>query len=274
MQWRRPSAALNFESSRGISMRFANKVVLVTGGSQGIGEATCRRFAAEGAKVAVVASSSIEKAQRVVDGIVEAGGEAHSFRCDVTSVEQIESLVDCVLTSFGYIDVLVNSAGVFYPTRIGQTDEGMFDRMCDINLKGSFFMCNAVAMHMIERGSGKIINIGSASGIVGRRDFIIYSATKAAVIHMTRALAVALAPHGINVNVISPGNTETPMNESIRKDPENAGIRETIAQRTPSKRLFADPNEIAGAAVFLASDDAQSMFGSMLLMDQGMTAGY
>jgi NAD(P)-dependent dehydrogenase (short-subunit alcohol dehydrogenase family) len=255
-------------------MRFANKVVLVTGGSQGIGEAICRRFAAEGAKVAVVASSSVEKAQRVADGIVGAGGEARPFRCDVTSVKQIQSLVDAVLTSFGQIDVLVNSAGVFYPTRIGQTDEAMFDRMCDINLKGTFFMCNAVAPHMTERGSGKIINMGSTSGVVGRRDFIVYSATKAAVIHMTRALAVALAPHGINVNVISPGNTETPMNEGIRKNPEDAGIRETIAERTPSKRLFADPNEIAGAALFLASDDAQSMFGSMVLMDQGITAGY
>ena len=255
-------------------MRFANKVVLVTGGSQGIGEAVCRRFAAEGAKVAVVASSSVEKAQRVAGGIVGAGGEARPFRCDVTSVQQIQNLVDSVLASFGQIDVLVNSAGVFYPTRIGQTDEAMFDRMCDINLKGTFFMCNAVALHMIERGSGKIINIGSTSGVVGRRDFIVYSATKAGVIHMTRALAVALAPHGINVNVISPGNTETPMNEGIRKNPENARIRETIAERTPSKRLFADPNEIAGAAVFLASDDAQSMFGSMVLMDQGITAGY
>jgi 3-oxoacyl-[acyl-carrier protein] reductase len=179
-----------------------------------------------------------------------------------------------VLASLGQIDVLVNSAGVFYPTRIGQTDEAMFDRMCDINLKGSFFMCNTVAPHMIERGSGKIINIGSTSGVVGRRDFIVYSATKAAVIHMTRALAVALAPHGVNVNVIAPGNTETPMNEHIRNAPENAAIRATIAERTPSKRLFADPNEIAGAALFLASDDAQSMYGSMVLMDQGITAGY
>jgi NAD(P)-dependent dehydrogenase (short-subunit alcohol dehydrogenase family) len=255
-------------------MRFANKVVLVTGGSQGIGEAMCRRFAAEGAKVAVVASSSIEKAQGVVDAIVGAGGEARPFRCDVTSVEQIQTLVESVLHSFGQIDVLVNSAGIFYPTRIGHTDEAMFDRMCDINLKGTFFMCNAVAPHMQERGSGKIINMGSTSGVIGRRDFIVYSATKAAVIHMTRALAVALAPHGVNVNVIAPGNTETPMNEGIRKNPENAGIRATIAERTPSKRLFADPNEIAGAALFLASDDAQAMFGSMVLMDQGITAGY
>jgi 3-oxoacyl-[acyl-carrier protein] reductase len=255
-------------------MRFVNKVVLVTGGSQGIGEAICRRFASEGGCVAVVASSSREKAQGVVDAISNAGGRAQAFSCNVTSVKEIEKLASDVLAAFGQIDVLVNAAGVFYPTRIGHTDEAMFDRMCDINLKGCFFVCNAVVPHMIGRGSGKIINIGSTSGVVGRRDYIVYSATKAGVMHMTRALAVALAPHGINVNAIAPGNTETPMNANIRTAPEHAATRATIAERTPSKRLFADPYEIAGAALFLASDDAQSMFGSVVLMDQGITAGY
>lgn len=255
-------------------MRFKNKVVLVTGGSQGIGEAICRRFAAEGADAAVIASNSLDKAQGVVDAIMTAGGSAKAFACDVTSVSAIEALVRAVIEAFGRIDILVNSAGVFYPTRIGETDEEMFDRMCDINLKGTFFTCNAVAPHMIERGSGTIINIGSTSGVVGRRDYIVYSATKAGVMHMTRALAVALAPHGINVNAIAPGNTETPMNLHIRTEPEHAATRETIAARTPSKHLFADPNEIAGAALFLASTDAQSMHGATILMDQGITAGY
>lgn len=255
-------------------MRFKDKVVLVTGGSQGIGEAICKRFATEGAEIAVVASSSLDKAQHVVDAISTTGGRAKAFACDVASVAAIETLVKEVIAALGRIDVLVNSAGVFYQTRIGETDEAMFDRMCDINLKGTFFTCSAVAPHMIERGSGTIINIGSTSGVVGRRDYIVYSATKAGVMHMTRALAVALAPHGINVNAIAPGNTETPMNLHIRTEPENAGVRETIAQRTPSKRLFADPNEIAGAALFLASADAQSMHGSVILIDNGITAGY
>lgn len=255
-------------------MRFKDKVVLVTGGSQGIGEATCKRFAGEGARVAVVASSSLDKAQATVDAIAAGGGSARAFVCDVTSVGAIEALIADVITTLGRIDVLINSAGVFYPTRIGETDEEMFDRMCDINLKGTFFTCNAVAPHMIGRGSGTIINIGSTAGVIGRRDFIVYSATKAGVMHMTRSIAVALAPHGINVNAIAPGNTETPMNLNIRTQPENAALRETIAQRTPSKRLFADPNEMAGAALFLASDDARSMHGSTILIDNGITAGY
>lgn len=255
-------------------MRFTDKVVVVTGGSQGIGEAMCRRFAAEGAQVAVVASERMEKAQAVADSISESGGKAHAFVCNVMRTGEIDTMVADVLASLGKIDVLINSAGVFYPTRIGETDESMFDRMCDINLKGCFFACNAVAPHMIERGSGKIINFGSTAGVIGRKDYIVYSATKAAVMHMTRALAVALAPHGINVNVIAPGNTKTPMNEDIRTAPHHEATRAMIAARTPSKQTFADPDEIAGAALFLASDDARSMYGATLLMDQGATAGY
>lgn len=255
-------------------MRFTDKVVLVTGGSQGIGQAICQRFAAEGAQIAVVASANKDKAQAVVDIIVASGGRAHAFVCDVARKVEIEALIADVIATLGRIDILVNSAGVFYPTRIGETDEEMFDRMCDINLKGCFFACNAVAPHMIERGSGKIINLGSTSGVVGRKDYIVYSATKAGVIHMTRALGVALAPHGINVNAISPGNTKTPMNENVRTEPQYEAMRALIATRTPSRQLFADPDEIAGAAVFLASDDAQAMYGTSILMDQGVTAGY
>ncbi len=256
-------------------MRFADKVVLVTGGSQGIGEAICRRFAAEGAIAAVVASGDRAKAQGVADAIIADGGRAEAFVCDVSDVGQIEKLVADVLASLGRIDVLVNSAGVFYPTRIGETDEDMFDRMCDINLKGCFFACDAVAQHMIERGEGgRIINLGSGAGVSGRSNYIVYSATKAGVIHMTRSLGVALAPHGINVNAIAPGNTATPMNENVRTEPEYAEIRETIARNTPSRRLFADASEIAGAALFLASDDANAMYGATMLMDEGSTAGY
>ena len=255
-------------------MRFVDKTVLVTGGSQGIGEAICRRFAEEGAKVAVVASAERSKAQKVVDAIAAAGGSAQAFACNVAAAKEVEALIAEVLAAFGKIDILINSAGVFYPTKIGETDEEMFDRMSDINLKGTFLTCNEVAPHMMSRGSGKIVNIGSTSGVIGRKDFIVYCATKAGVMHMTRAMAVALGPHGINVNTIAPGNTETPMNAHIRNEPEHEAMREIIASRTLTKRLFADPNGIAGAALFLASTDAEAMHGAVMLMDQGITAGY
>jgi 3-oxoacyl-[acyl-carrier protein] reductase len=255
-------------------MRFVDKVVLVTGGSQGIGEATCRRFAGEGAKVAVVASSSRQKAQAVADTIERAGGTARAFVCDVAAVAEIEALVAEVIAVLGPIDILVNSAGVFYPTPVGETDEAMFDRMCDINLKGCFFVCNAVVPHMIARSAGKIVNVASTAGIIGRRDYPVYCATKAGVIQMGKAMAVALAPRGINVNTIAPGNVETPMNEDIRTLPEFAANRALIAERTPAKRLFADPDDIAEAALFLASDAALSMHGAVMVIDNGVTVGY
>ncbi len=252
-------------------MRFNKKVALITGGSSGIGAEVCVRFAEEGAKVAVVASSSLEKAQLTVD---RCGVKAKAFACDVSDVLQVESLVSDVVAEFGRIDILVNAAGVFYPTRIGETDEEMFDVMSDTNLKGCFFVCNAVAPHMIAGGGGKIVNLGSAAGTAGRSNYIVYSAVKAGVINMTRSFAAALAPHDINVNCLAPGNTATAMNENVRTEPEYADIFQTIKDKTLSNRAFADPREMAGAVLFLSSDDASAAHGALLLMDEGVSAGY
>jgi 3-oxoacyl-[acyl-carrier protein] reductase len=253
-------------------MRFEGKVALVTGGSSGIGAEACVRFAEEGAQVAVVASSSLERAQATVD---RCGGKAKPFACDVGVVAQVDKLVGDVIAEFGRIDVLVNAAGVFFPTRVGETDEAMFDEMCDANLKGCFFVCDRVGQHMVERGGGgKIVNLGSGAGVAGRSNYLVYSAVKAGVINLTRSFAVALAPHGINVNCLAPGNTATPMNENVRTEPEYAEIYATIQDKTPSPRAFADPREMAGTILFLCSDDAQAAYGAMLLMDEGVSAGY
>ena len=127
---------------------------------------------------------------------------------------------------------------------------------------------------MIAGGGGKIVNLGSAAGTAGRSNYIVYSAVKAGVINMTRSFAAALAPHDINVNCLAPGNTATAMNENVRTEPEYGDIFQTIKDKTLSNRAFADPREMAGAVLFLSSDDANAAHGALLLMDEGVSAGY
>jgi len=255
-------------------MKLIDKVALVTGGSSGIGAEICALFAQEGAKVAVVASRDIGKAQIVVDPIVADGGSAQAFACDVRNVQQIEQLVTEVRAAFGNIDILVNGAGVFYPTKLGETPEEHFDDIVDSCLKGAFYMCNAVGPGMAERGAGKIVNFGSAAGIQGRSAYIVYGAAKAGVMQMTRSLACALAPHGINVNCIAPGNTATAMNENVRTEDAYAETREIIKARALSGRGFSEPGEVAAMALFLVSDAARPMHGETVVMDEGANIGF
>jgi 3-oxoacyl-[acyl-carrier protein] reductase len=254
-------------------MRLAGKVALVTGGSQGIGAAIAERLASEGARVAVLASSDSAKAKKVADTITMAGGKAEAFVANVVEPAQVTKLVKEVEAKLGPIDILVNSAGVYYATVVGETDEASYDRMVDTNLKGTWNTINALAPGMKTRKSGKIINIASVAGVMGIQTNAIYCATKAGIIMMTRALANELGPHGINVNCISPGNTETPINHEIRTNPSLKHFLEAMAARTPSGRVYSKPEEIAGIALMLASDDAKAMHGSNILIDEGFSAG-
>ncbi|WP_198968675.1 SDR family NAD(P)-dependent oxidoreductase [Xylophilus sp. ASV27] len=251
-------------------MRLAKKVVVVSGGSQGIGEAIARRYAREGAHVAVVSSSSRPKAQAVVTGIEVAGGTARAYVCDVRDSRQVIALLNDVERDMGPVDILLNAAGVFYPTPAGATAEEDFDRMVDINFKGAWNMISAVAPGMKARRSGKIICLASVASVYGVAPFAVYCATKAAIVQLVRALALELAPYGVQINAISPGNTTTPMNEALRGDPATV---EAIAAATPSGRAFSSVDDIAAVALFLASDDSRAMHGSCLLADEGISCG-
>lgn len=244
------------------------RVALVTGGSSGIGEAVARKFAAAGAKVAVVASSGIDKAENVAKPI---GGRA--YVCDVRDAAAVQRLVAQVEAELGPIDILVNSAGVFYPTVAGESDADAIGRMVDINLKGTFHTLNAVAGGMKARSRGWIVNIASCAGIVGVVPFSLYSATKAAVIMLTKVSGRELAPFGIHVNAVAPGNTATPMNEAIRTQAEHKGVHDVMKSITPSQTVFTDPADIASGALFLVSDNARPMYGAVLSMDEGVTTG-
>lgn len=254
-------------------MKLKNKVALVTGGSSGIGEATAVRFAAEGASVAVVGSSDLAKAEAVVKSIEASGGTAKAFVADVTDVAAIRKVVADVKAAFGRIDILVNSAGVFYQTALGETSEADYDRTMDVNVKGTFFAIDAVAPIMKEQGGGKIINLSSVLGVMGMGTYSVYSASKAAVNYMTKSTAIELAPHNIAVNAILPGNTATPMNLAIRTQPEYAQLLEFMGGRTPSNRTYSEATDMAAAAVFMASDENPAMYGALLVLDEGFSLG-
>ncbi|MEE8172284.1 MAG: SDR family oxidoreductase [Alphaproteobacteria bacterium] len=254
-------------------MKLDGKVALITGGTSGIGEASAELFAGEGAKVALVGSSDMAKAQAVAARIEGAGGKAKPYVGDLSQVSEIAKLVAAVKADFGRIDILVNSAGLFYPTPVGATSEADYDRMMDINLKGMFFCIHEVAPIMMAQGGGRIINISSVAGVMALGTYSAYCAAKAGVNYMTRAFAQELAPHGIQVNAILPGNTATPMNADIRSEPELKPMLDAMAARTPSGRTYSEAVDMARAALFLASDDSRAMHGALMVLDEGFSLG-
>lgn len=252
---------------------FTNKVAVVTGGSQGIGAAVAAALHRQGARVAVVASSSVAKARIVSDRLDDSGRTARAYAADVRDLQAVQRAVAQVNADFGSINLLINCAGLFEPSPAGSTELAVSDRMIDVNLKGTWNMINTVVPQMRERKRGHIVNIASVAGTMGFGNYAIYCATKAAIVMMTRALACELAPLGINVNCVAPGNTATPMNEDIRTQPEMTGLLDFMAARTPSGRTYSEPEDIAGAVLFLCSDAAKAMHGSCMLMDEGFSAG-
>jgi 3-oxoacyl-[acyl-carrier protein] reductase len=267
----RPRILRTTPTMRMRDMAIAGRTALITGGSQGIGEAIVRRLAAEGITVAVVASSSIDKAQAVCATLP--AGRGLPFACDVRDAAAVGRLIADAEQRLGGIDILVNNAGVFYPTPTGATEQAAFDRMIDVNLKGTWHAINAVAPAMQARRKGWIVNIGSVVASMGFGGFAVYCATKAAIVMMTRALAIELAPHGISVNCLSPGNTATPMNEFVRFDPSMKPMLEAMTARTPSGQTYSSAEDMANIVAFMVSDAARAMHGANILADEGFSAG-
>lgn len=253
--------------------RMKGKIALVTGSTSGIGEAVAKRLAREGAAVAVLASRDITRAQSVVSEITEAGGRAGAFVGDVRDSGAVKKLLADVESQLGgRVDILVNSAGVYYETPAGTTSDQDIENMIDINFKGTLNTINAVVPGMKEGGFGRIVNISSICAVVGIKDFSLYCATKAAVSMLTRALAGELAPHNININAVAPGNTETSMNEVYRTDPKYREYLQAMEKMTPSNSTFSSPDDIAATVLFCLLPEARAMHGSTLLMDEGLSA--
>ncbi|MDR7434188.1 MAG: 3-oxoacyl-ACP reductase family protein [Armatimonadota bacterium] len=239
------------------------KVALVTGAAHGIGRAIVHAFVREGAAVALNYHTSEEEALSVVRALTDAGGKAIAVRADVSRYDQVQEMVHRVIEAFGRIDILVNNAGRIDRTPFRELSEESWDAMMAVNLKGPFLCVQAVLPYMERQGGGVILNIGSMRGLIGG-GAVHYAVSKAGLLMLTKCLAAELAPH-IRVNAIAPGYTETRIQAYLTLE-----RRREIAERIPLRR-FATPEEVARAAVFLASDRARYITGQTLVVDGGMS---
>ncbi len=255
-------------------MRLTGKVAIVTGGAQGMGRAIALRYAQEGAKV-VIGDLKQADAQKVVDEIVAAKGEALALPVDVRDQSQVQGLVDGALNTFGQLDILVNNAGVGKIIPFLETTEQDWNFIFDINCKGLLWCSQAAARAMIQQGrGGKIINLASQAGRRGEANLLAYCASKACVISMTQSIALALAEHKINVNAIAPGVVDTPFWEEVDKQfaklmnvPVGEPKRAAVAA-IPLGRI-EQPEDVAGVATFLASSDADYITQQCINVDGG-----
>jgi NAD(P)-dependent dehydrogenase (short-subunit alcohol dehydrogenase family) len=249
-------------------MRLENKVALITGGTSGIGEATAVLFGKEGASVTITGRDE-KRGHAVAEKIMNDGGRAMFVRADVRKAEEYRGVVDQTLRAFSRLDILFNNAGVFYPHTILDCTEEEWDLQMDINLKGTFLMSKAVLPHMIEQRRGVIINNSSGWGIAGGDAAVAYCASKGGVVLLTKAMAIDHGRQGIRVNCICPGDVDTPM---LPEDARMRGLKwEDYLAGCANRPLgrIGTTDEIAKAALFLASDDSSFMTGAVLVVDGG-----
>lgn len=244
--------------------KFENKIVLVTGAGRGIGASIAKRFASEGAEVIVNYSGNDEAAQKTVDEITATGGQAQKYKCSVNDSESVKVMIDEIIKKFGRIDILVNNAGI---TKDGlmlrMTDED-FDRVIDVNLKGTFNCTKYASKYMLKQKSGKIINISSVVGLSGNAGQVNYSASKAGIIGITKSAAKELSSRGITVNAVAPGYVDTDMTKVLSDN-----IRNEILKNIPLQRM-GNVEDISNCVAFLASEDASYITGQVISVDGGM----
>ncbi|CAM3901993.1 SDR family NAD(P)-dependent oxidoreductase [Lederbergia lenta] len=254
-------------------MRLEGKIALITGAGSGIGRATALRFANEGAHV-IVNDISQENGEKTVGDIKGNGGSASFFHADVTQPESVKALTEYAIQEYKQIDILFNNVGISNVGRIDEVEPDVWDKVMSVNVKGVYLPSKYIIPHMMERKSGCVINMSSCAAEMGLMKRALYSATKGAILSLTKAMQVDYAPYNIRVNALLPGTILTPFVENYLKtaysDPEEA--IENIKTRQLSGEL-GRPEDVADAALFLASDDSKFMMGSPLYIDGGVVFG-
>jgi len=250
--------------------RFEGRTVIVTGGGGGIGGASCRRFAAEGARVAVF-DVNLEAAHNVARDIVARSGQAQAFQCDITDRASVDQAVAATIERFGPIDVLVNNAGwdIFCP--FTKTEPAQWDKLIAINLIGPLHMHHAVLPGMVARRAGRIVNIASDAARVGSSGEAVYAACKGGLVAFSKTLAREHSRHGITVNVVCPGPTDTALFADYKAGAGNPEkLVEAFTRSIPLGRI-GQPDDLPGAIAFFASDDAAYVTGQVLSVSGGLT---
>jgi NAD(P)-dependent dehydrogenase (short-subunit alcohol dehydrogenase family) len=247
-------------------MRLQGRIAAITGGARGIGRATALLFAAEGA-AAAIGDVEVGGAEAVAKEIVGRGGRAIAVGVDVGDAGQVQAFVDRVVTEFGRLDVMFANAGIAHSAPFLEHPEAQWHRVLRVNLTGVFLCCQVAARQMVKQGGGRIITTASINGLRGVENLVGYNAAKAGVIELTKTMAVELAQHRITVNAIAPAQIDTRLTRTL---PEEA--RQRRVARIPMGR-FGEVDEVARAALFLASDDASYITGHTLAVDGGYLAG-
>lgn len=240
------------------------KIALVTGAGRGIGKAIAKELAANGAFVIVNYNGSKEAADATVEEIKAAGGDAVSYQCNVTDFNACKDMVDALIKEYAHIDILVNNAGITRDDLLMRMKEEDFDAVIDTNLKGAFNTIRHLSRYLLKQRAGKIINISSVSGILGNAGQANYSASKAGIIGLTKAVARELAGRGINVNAVAPGFVQTEMTDVLSDK-----VKEELVKQIPLGRV-GQTEDIAKAVAFLASPASDYITGQVLSVDGGM----
>lgn len=251
-------------------MNLAGRTAIVTGGARGIGEAIARTLAGAGARV-VIGDVLEEQGAVTARSIQAEGGRATFVKADVSTRAGFDALAGAAIREHGQVDILVNNAGALGIGKLLDTTDDLWDRMFAINLKSAFFGCQVVARHMIERKiQGKLVNLASQNGFIVRENEGAYSVAKAGVIHLTRCLAVELAPYHINVNAVAPGVVRTNISQGLFPPEAYAARREAHTKAVPWGEI-AEPQDIANVVRFLVSPDARYVTGALIVADGGLT---